>query len=127
MIIVETPLATLSVCMPSIFHLLNRGFYRGMPALFSTQDPSKPIGGKHGKHIGRLGNPVDTEVRHVERLIDLGLRESQQSYLSTAPASRAMEPRSEDIRLEDMHVRNGVDVPGVRRIGDPKDMGDKAV
>ena len=123
----ETPLATVSVCMPSIFHLVKRGFYRGMPALFSTQDPSKPIGGKHEQHIGRLGNPVDTEVGHVERLIDPGLRRSQQSPVSTAPASRAVEPKSEDIPLQDRHVRNGVDVPGARRNGNPREMGDNAV
>ena len=113
--------------MPSIFHLVNRAFYHGMPALFSTQDPSKPIGGKHGQHIGRLGNPVDTEVGHVERLIDPGLRRSQQSPVSTTPVSRAMEPGSGDIPLENRHVRNGGDVSGARTTGDARDTGNNAV
>ena len=117
LIIVETPLATLSVCMPSMFHLIKRGFYYGTPALFSTQDPSKPIGGKHGHHIGRLGNPVDTEVRHIERLIDPGLRRSQQSSVFTTPASRATEPSAEDIPLESIQVQKGVDVLGARGTG----------
>ena len=113
--------------MPSIFHLVKRAFYRSIPALFSTQDPSKPVGGKHGQHIGRLGNPVDTEVAHIERLIDPGLRRSQLSPVSITPPSRAMEPTSEDILLEDRDGRNGVDGAGVRRTGDMRDTDDNAV
>ena len=106
LIIVETPLAIVSVCTPSIFHLVKRGFYDGMPGLFNTENPSKAIGGKFGEHVGVLGNPVDTEVAHVQRLIDPGLGVSQQRLVSNTTAIHPLENMSEEIPLKDINVRN---------------------
>ena len=106
LVIVETPFAIVSVCMPSIFHLVKRGFYNRKPGLFSTEDPSKPIRGKFGEHVGGLGNPVDSEAAHVHRLTDLGLGASQQKLFSDTTATQTLRSMSGDIPLEDMHVRN---------------------
>ena len=66
LLMVETPLAIISVCMPSIFHLFKRAFYHGMPSLFCREDPSKPLFGKLEEHMEGPGNPVDGGVRRFE-------------------------------------------------------------
>ena len=105
LVIVEIPLAIVSVCMPSIFHLVQRGFYHGMPALFSTEDPSKAIGGDLGEHVGALGNPVDGGTKYGQRLIDLGVGESEHELVPIPKATRALETMPEDITLENTHIR----------------------
>ena len=106
LVTVETPLATVSVCMPSIFQLIKRALDHGIPSLFSTQDPSKPVGGGHGEHIGGLGSPVDSDVMHITRLVDPGDKTSQEILVHTTTVSRTSNTMSEEIPLEDIRVRD---------------------
>ena len=110
LVTVETPLATVSVCMPSIFQLIKRALCHGIPSLFSTQDPSKPVGGGRGEHIGGLGNPVDGDIMHIQRLVDPGDRKSQERLVHTTTVSRTSNRMSEEIPLEDIRVRDEVEV-----------------
>ena len=120
-------MATISVCMPSIFHLVKRGLYHGIPSLFRTQDPSEPIGGDRGEHIGRLGNPVDSDTMHFQRLTDPGKKSSMERLFSWTTATRTSETISENLPLEHMYVRNDVDVQSVRKMGTQYGNRDSAV
>lgn len=115
LVTVETPLATVSVCMPSIFQLTRRALYHGIPSLFSTQDPSKPVGGGHGEHIGGLGSPVDSDVMHIKRLVDPGDKTSQERLVHITTVSRTSNMMSEEIPLDDIRVRDEVEVQSTQR------------
>ena len=115
LVTMETPLATISICMPSIFQLIKRALYHGIPSLFSTQDLSKPIDGGRGEHIGGLGNPVDSDVMHIRRLVDPGDKTSQERLVHTTTVSRTSNIMSEEIPLEDIRVRDEVEVQSTQR------------
>ena len=113
----EISQAIVSVCMPSDFHLIQREFYHGMPALFSTADPSQTYG------LGNLGSiSIVSEAWWMatlgtfQRLNDSGLRVSQQGIVSTRTASRALETVSEDVPLQDA-LRSRVEVKVSETVG----------
>lgn len=81
-----------------------------MPSLFSTRDLSKPAIGPHGEHIGGLGNPADREIKRFKRLVDGYHQHSEERLVSTTTAARVSRSISQEIPLEDIHVRNDVDV-----------------
>ncbi len=106
---VETPLAIVSVCMPSIFVLFKRGYYHGIPSLFSSQDPSNPVHGQYGKHIGGSGKPVDGDIRQFERLKDGRNIQSRERLVLQTTATQTSDIMSDGIPLDDIQVRKDVD------------------
>lgn len=81
-----------------------------MPSLFSSQDLSKPLHGKFGAHVGGLGNPVDGNVRRFKRLEDVENIQSRERLFTQTTATRTSDIMPQDIPLDDIQVRNDVDV-----------------
>ena len=109
-VIVEIPLAITSVCMPSIFHLVRRAIFRGLPSLFSSQDRSKSLEGRHGRHISALANPIDDHKKGFERLDNGQKVHSEEGLVSYATAKQISESASQDVPLDDIRVREDIEV-----------------
>lgn len=105
---VETPLAIISVSLPSIFSLFKRGFHHGVRSLFSPRDPSMPIHGQYTEHVGGLGNSLNGNTGHFERLEEGKVVQSKERLVSQIGATGTSETISQDVPLEDIQVRTDV-------------------
>ena len=81
-----------------------------MPSLFVTGDPSKPLGDDYARNFDNLGHPVDGNLRRFERLGGTSHKISAEGLVSTATATRASDTISETVALENIQVRNEIDV-----------------
>lgn len=63
-VLFETPIALISICLPSIFHLVKRTLMDRFPNLFSRAGPSEPLSASGGSRIGPMGNPIDENKKN---------------------------------------------------------------
>lgn len=112
LLLLETPSAITSVCVPSMFYLFKRGFYHGVPSLFSSRDPSERIHGQYTERIDTFGIPVHGDIGRFERLEGGKNTPSREHFLSQTIATRNSDLTSQDNSLDDLQVRvrNDVDV-----------------
>lgn len=107
---VEIPFAIISVCVPNLFFLFKRGFYHGLPSLFSSRDPSKRVHGQYTEHIHAIGNPLENDVGRSDRLEGGKYIQSGEQFVLQTIATRVSDLTSQDIPLDVVQVRNDLDV-----------------
>ena len=108
--VVEIPLATISVCLLSILHLFKRAFNHGIPSLFGSKNPARPLHWQYVEHVDSRGNPVDNDIRHFTRLEDGKDTLSRQRLVSKKIAVRSSNIMPQDIPLDDIQIRKDVDI-----------------
>lgn len=71
MVIIETPIATIGVCIPSSIYLIKRFFHKChsyWSIISSSIHTSKPLSGLGKPNLGHLGNPKRDEREDFTRL-----------------------------------------------------------
>ena len=96
--------------MPNIFYLVKIGFKHGMPSLFSSKDPSRPLHRQYVEHVGGLENPVHSDVRRYKRLDDGKDTQSRERLVSQEIAARIADIMPQDIPLDDIQLRTNVNI-----------------
>lgn len=113
LVVVEPPLAVVSVCLPSIFQLMKRGFEHGFTSLFTTKDPSEDVQTVYATRTVRGGNTLDREHQGFVKLTTGGTGNSVDRLVqnkSSAIGDPAALTAGSDVPLKQIHVRRDINV-----------------